>query len=247
MNRTNLDIITFLTDLPSQISLARRQLFNDNLNVLEHWCMRLEDLINILDVLQRRFTESGAPGPIITDINLLLGEIFSLQSDFNNVLRQNEFANAVPNFQQPLSFNEDRDRNTTGRPRKNLTNEEIQTLFELHRNWKVVASIIGVSEKTLYRRRNEAGLSNEGRSGPRLTYTNISQEDLCAVVKDVLNTLPNAGETYVIGACRSRGIFAQRRRIREAIKEVDPISRALRRTVSILRRVYCVPGPNALW
>ncbi|XP_028414231.1 uncharacterized protein LOC114537289 [Dendronephthya gigantea] len=51
----------------------------------------------------------------------------------------------------------------------------------------------------------------------------------------------------MIGALRSRGIFVQRRRIREAIYTVDPVSRALRRQQAVTRRTYNVPCPNALW
>ena len=82
-------------------------------------------------------------------------------------------------------------------------------------------------------------------SGPRLTYTNISNEDLCSEVRNILIILPEAGET--IGALRSRSIHVQQRRAREAINAVDPISRALRRTVTIIRRKYKVASPNAVW
>ena len=63
----------------------------------------------------------------------------------------------------------------------------------------------------------------------------------------ILKILPNARESYLVGACRSRGIHVQHRRLRDAINVVDPVSRALRRTVSIVRRRYNVHGPNSLW
>ena len=84
-------------------------------------------------------------------------------------------------------------------------------------------------------------------SGPRLTYTNISNEDLCSEVRNILIILPEAEETIIIGALRSRSIHVQRRRVREAINAVDPVSRALRRTVTIIRRKFNVACPNALW
>lgn len=59
--------------------------------------------------------------------------------------------------------------------------------------------------------------------------------------------MPDAGETYIIGAIRSRGMIVQRWRIRQAIQTVDPISRALRRTFAVVRRVYNVVCPNELW
>ena len=50
-------------------------------------------------------------------------------------------------------------------------------------------------------------------------------------MREVLDVLPDAGETYIIGACRQRNIFVQRQRIRDAINTVDPISRALQRFI----------------
>ena len=84
-------------------------------------------------------------------------------------------------------------------------------------------------------------------SGPRLTYTNISNEDLCSEVRNILIILPEAGETVIIGALRSRSIHVQRRRVREAINAVDLVNRAVRRTVTIVRRKYDVASLNALW
>jgi hypothetical protein len=90
-------------------------------------------------------------------------------------------------------------------------------------------------------------MSTSSRSGPCCTYTSISDDELCEVIREILNILPNSGESYFIGACRSRGIHVQRRRLRDAINVVDPVSRALRRAVSIVRRRYNVGGPNSLW
>ena len=84
-------------------------------------------------------------------------------------------------------------------------------------------------------------------SGPRKTYTEISSNDPNSVVKEILDILPDAGETDVIGALRQKNIHVQRHRIWGAIEEVDPVSRSLRRTISIVRRVYSVPAPNSLW
>ena len=39
------------------------------------------------------------------------------------------------------------------------------------------------------------------KSGSRSTYTTISDERLYSDLRDVLEILPDAGETYIIGAC----------------------------------------------
>ena len=106
---------------------------------------------------------------------------------------------------------------------------------------------LGVSVRTLERRRNEFNITVSRRTGSRSTYTTISNEQLCSVVREVLEILPDAGETYIIGACLQRNIFVQRQCIRDAINTVDPVSRALRRSICIMRRVYSVPAPNSLW
>lgn len=90
-------------------------------------------------------------------------------------------------------------------------------------------------------------MTTSTRTGPRSTYSDISHDQLCTVIREILNILPNAGESYVLGACRSRGIHVQRSRLRDAINTVGPVSRALRRTVSIVRWQYSVRAPNSLW
>jgi hypothetical protein len=127
-------------------------------------------------------------------------------------------------------------------PQNALTN-----LHGIHRRWSQVAAEIGVSYRTILRRRHQYRLPVSNTSGPRNTFTEITHTDLCNVVREVLQILPNAGETFVLGALRQRNIHIQRWKVRNAICSVDPLSRALRRSVAILRRVYNVPCPNALW
>ena len=51
----------------------------------------------------------------------------------------------------------------------------------------------------------------------------------------------------MMGALRNRGIKVQRWRLRELMRELDPIGTALRWGQSICRRKYYVPAPNSLW
>ena len=46
---------------------------------------------------------------------------------------------------------------------------------------------------------------------------------------------------------RRLGILLPRAKIRASIHRVDPINTAIRRSITIRRRVYCVDGPNSLW
>ena len=63
----------------------------------------------------------------------------------------------------------------------------------------------------------------------------ISDARLCENVGKVFQVMPNAGETYILGSLRSRGMRVQRWLIREAIFTVDPVSRALRQCQAVVR------------
>ena len=116
-----------------------------------------------------------------------------------------------------------------GRPKVEVSKEIIGRLFEIHRSWQTVASILGISERTLRRRRTEFQIPVSNPIGPRKTYSEINGEDLLSNVREIINTLPDAGELYVVGSLRRRGIQRHRK------------------SVSVLRRVYSVPAPNSLW
>ena len=75
----------------------------------------------------------------------------------------------------------------------------------------------------------------------------ISDAELDQIVEDCLVTTPNAGETYIRASIANIGLHIRRDRIRDSLRRIDPLSRSLRRTRTILRRRYSVAGPNSLW
>ena len=215
--------------------------------MLEFWNRRLQDFLHVLRVFIRR-CECATETP--ESLCVYLRELFVEIGNLHNLVESNIFADEsyLPEMTaHSVRCPEEHNEGACGRPRKLLEKEEIANLFEMHNSWHTVAQLLGISEKTLRRRRHEYGMSIASSVGPRSTFTKISDEDLCTVISDALRILPNAGESYIIGACRSRNLHVQRWRIREAILRVDPVSRALRRTTSIIRRTYSVPAPNSLW
>ena len=242
------DVEQFLSDLPNQIEQARRQLFSGNLNALEFWQRKIEDFLNVLNVLCRQFEGIDADGALAANCNQLIAEIQAIHGMFEGIISADGDYMAELNYDYDASAANDlHEEGTIGRPRKSITREEMELLYSIHKSWKEVAALLGTSERTIQRIRRETGMTTSSRTGPRSTYSDISHVQLCTVIREILNILPNAGETYVLGACRSRGIHVQRSRLRDAINTVDPINRALRRTVSIVRRQYSVRAPNSLW
>lgn len=56
------------------------------------------------------------------------------------------------------------------------------------------------------------------------------------------------GEVLILGRLRARQLTVTRERVRRAIREIDPLSVALRGPRGLTARwPYSVPGPNSLW
>ena len=231
------EIIAFLLQLPAELEVVRQSVdFSNDLNLLEYWYRRLEYAVNVLKLVVERAKLFQQDFDGIDSVVLLLREAqLSSQSVDSRILE-------IQDTQHPVY-----EEVAIGRPRKVISREDIEREFEVFQIWKIVARQLGVSSKTLRRRRLEFGMNISETSGPRLTYTNISNEDLCSEVRNILFILPEAVEAIIIRALRSTLIHVLQRRVREAINAVDPVSRALRRTVTIVRRKYNVASPNALW
>ncbi len=67
-----------------------------------------------------------------------------------------------------------------GRPTFQVSRQPLEGLLELGFNFRQIAELIGVSERTIRRRRELYGLPIEN------TYSNISDEELDGIVADIL-------------------------------------------------------------
>ena len=128
-----------------------------------------------------------------------------------------------------------------GRPRFDITHEQLQYLRSMSFSWVQIAKLLGVSIMTIYRRRQEFRMT--GNDG-----TNITDSELREVLRQLRQELPSLGQTLAWGRLRSMGFKVRRERLRQAMREIDPIHTALRwRGELVQRQPYSVPGPNSLW
>ena len=102
---------------------------------------------------------------------------------------------------------------TGGRPKYYITASYLQDLWVSGMSWSAIARCLGVSESTIYRRRDEFNIIDK--------WTDISDEELDSVILDILSNTPGAGETYVIGGIRSKGIRVQQWKVRERLCILD--------------------------
>ena len=128
-----------------------------------------------------------------------------------------------------------------GRPRFMVSRDQLEYLRSLSFTWTGIASLLGVSRMTIFRRRVEFQMLNE-------VARFVENRELRTIVSSLRHDLPNVGEKMVLGRLRSMGYQVTRERVRQAIRATDPINSALRwQGVLTPRHPYSVPGPNSLW
>ena len=128
-----------------------------------------------------------------------------------------------------------------GRPKFDIRKEQIEHLLCLHFTCPKIASLLGVSLRTVRRRMTEYGLSVSG------LYSEISNCELDRLVSEIHSSFPNCGYRMMNGHLRQRGIHVTQARIQSSMHRVDPEGVTLRWREAIQRRKYRVSRPLALW
>lgn len=235
----------FFTSLGRLLESAEGQRNTASSDTAEFFSRRLRENERTLVTLMLRIEEAFPDGVgVISDLNELVLIMNELSRDFDGIVEDSERST----FTAPLSLNDRLSavaRNgLVGRPRLQILQEQLQTLHnDAGFRWADIGRILGISERTLRRRRHEFGLP----VGVGEDFSDVSNDDLDEYVREILEVTPSAGRRLVEGGLRQRGLRIQRYRIQESIQRVDPVVTTLRAAQQIIRRVYSVPCPNALW
>ena len=128
-----------------------------------------------------------------------------------------------------------------GRPRFSISKEQIEHLLSLNFTCPRIATLLGVSLRTVRRRMTEYGLSVSG------LYSDISDHELGRLVNEIHTSFPNCGYRMMDGHLRQRGIRVTQDRIKQVLHQTDPEGVVLRWRQAIHRRKYSVAGPLSLW
>ncbi len=133
---------------------------------------------------------------------------------------------------------------TIGRPSIEIPKETLKLYLRYGFTYSRIATIFGVSSKTIRRRVDLFNLSDEVKK-----YAELSDEDLVEIVKDISRHFPNCGIRRMVGFLKARGLMVQWRRVRSAMWQADPDGLILRaiQLNTVYRRHYYVPGSLALW
>ena len=226
------DLERVLLGLPNLGHECQSHMFTEDVNLCEAYAGRLEDVISFIRVISRTF-------PAVSE------HVTAAESILTNYL--SHFQDRIHFLEGPFTIS-GRFRcprlvdGSVGRPRFEIPERILWAMRSIGFRWVSIAKMLMVSERTLRRRRIELGWIFGGNE-----FSDISNNDLDDLVRNIVSLTPNAGETMTFGALRGRGLRVQRHRIRESIGRVDPVGRSLRRQRTINRRVYNVPSPNFLW
>ena len=173
------------------------------------------------------------PLPDLRSIYIDLNQL--LQSIQGSLLRWRSYYDSLDflyHYVPPLEVSRQR-----GRPRFEISKEQLEHLRSLSFSWTAIADVLMVSRMTIYRRRAEYGLLDEAHSA-------IHDWELIEFVRHTLVQHPRVGQTFIIRRLRAQGYRVTRERVHQAIQTCDPLNVALRwQGMAIRRRPYSVPGP----
>lgn len=226
------DILLYLRHAFGIFEELNRNSFTNGSNAAEILIIRCEEFVSGLSLLYRLMQWPD-------DIKQYFQEVIALfQERISRILERLNIEEGG-NCSCPKM----NDNGGIGRPKFLITKEQIDGLRSLHFSWKKIAEMLGVSERTVRRRKQEFDMAI-GRS---VTYSEIDDDELDIFVQYILHYSPELGERMLIGALNGFGVKVQRERLHNSIERVDPVSREMRRRTAIHRRLYNVKTPNALW
>ena len=129
-----------------------------------------------------------------------------------------------------------------GRPRYDITFDQLSFLVGENFNTRRIANCLGVSVSTVRRRLRDNGISLDG------SYSAVSDIDLDQLIRNIHSHFPRIGCRQMRAMLEAdHGLRIQRCRVRMAMRRVDPAGAAIRWSEAHVRRRYNVYGANALW
>lgn len=200
----------------------------------------LIDVKNVLDApesqtgMQLSDMELGAAREYSSLLSELIACLHSYSLQWDQHIDHLHASDANISYSAPVSS---RGR---GRPRFTISRDQLVYLSSLNFTWTDISAMLGVSRMTIYRRRQEFGLVD--------VREQITDTNLHSLLRDIRIHHPHMGEVMVLGQVRGMGFAVSRARIRQGIRETDPLNVASRGLLgSTARRPYSVPSPNSLW
>eukprot|EP00794_Sanderia_malayensis_P008210 gene8210-9090_t len=195
MDRNELSV--FFESLKSYVEQLYEGLDINSINLIEYSCRKIQNSIDVLgNIASFNILENleDLVDSLNRDLDMAYSRLERIKHDYDGQPPR-------PNLQSYA---------TAGRPKFCISKELLENFHETGMTWTRIGRLLHVSRSTIIRRVNEYGIES--------TFSNISDAELDNFIREILSLTANAGETYVRGGLKSRGINVQRWRLRERLR-----------------------------
>ena len=168
--------------------------------------MQIERIRGLVDELLRECREDS----LADQLHCLQSRVTNLQSSWISNFAVTKSCTQLASIEQNTEH-----PGGSGRPRVHINMDLVELLRSSGYTWSEVADALMVSRTTLWRRVRESGV-------PTGSFTDISDEELDAAVRNFRRSHPHCGQVITQGYLNSIGISVQRYRVRNSIARVDP-------------------------
>ena len=208
----------------------------------EEAVQRIDNYLSVLSAICERLEEDEQED---NDISDLLVSLQTLHRDLQKILERwvDIEVGIVPSIPSRGISLEKQYTGSCGRPKYVLRKEQVLFLRDLKFSWTQIASMYGICRRTLFNIHCELEMVGDEFRG----FTCISDTQLMEEIKDIKVMMPETGQSMVKGLLQARGIHVSMVRVRNCVRQIDPINTALRWATPQRRRIYSVPHPNFLW
>ena len=190
------ELESFLRDISRQAGTANESYCEYAVERLEICIHSVSSLLHQLRTRPAHVTDHEAG--VAAHYSVQLAELLQcLRRLYGEWLRYIDEGRSLPSYFAP-SFHS----SGPGRPKFMITREQIY-LRSMSFSWVQIASLLGVSYTTIYRRRQEYGMT--GSDGGHITDSELRE-----VLHQLREELPSLGQTLIWGRLRSMGFNVTR-------------------------------------
>ena len=186
------ELSSFITSIDSGRITHANEAFTEY--VLDKMNMSITTLGNIATCLRSTGDNPDFQGVELTtlqhieaDVLQLKGCLFEIGSEWqahlDDVVRQ---SSSTYHYRVQSSSS----GQTAGRPRFDISRQQLEYLSSMNFSWTQIADLLGVSRMTIYRRRHEFGLLSD-------PYTTIDDGQLRSTIRDLRTQFPEIGESIM--------------------------------------------------
>ena len=178
-----MDLSGFFTSLSSHWEALQRHYFTDDLGLAERLVERSEECAEVLRAIHGRVHERvntpPVPGILVSvldDVCTVLTALSEFMGHYEEIVER-ELTCIPPITSSGCPVQQS---GSVGRPRYRIDEQQIEAMIELGCSYEQMAAILGISSRTLRRRRSEYGFCT-GRN-----YSDISDDELDHLLSSVL-------------------------------------------------------------